>query len=129
MHQSQNPHPTQAFTLVELLVCIAIIGTIAAVLLPNLLNARRYANEGASIAYLRQCVTAVESMRGSANQKLPEVTSCEDPLLNEARLQKPASVNSTSINIRLDQDSYTITVNSITGKLFYHDGRTVLSGS
>ncbi|MCA9307806.1 MAG: prepilin-type N-terminal cleavage/methylation domain-containing protein, partial [Phycisphaerales bacterium] len=48
----------RGFTLVELMVVIAIIAVIAAVALPNLLATRLAANEAAAIATLRNLVTA-----------------------------------------------------------------------
>lgn len=44
---------SKGFSLVELLVVIAVIGIIAAMLIPNYMAARRTANEGSAIASVR----------------------------------------------------------------------------
>ncbi|MFC1509957.1 type IV pilin protein [Candidatus Omnitrophota bacterium] len=53
------------FTLVEIMIVVAIISLLAAIAIPNLLRARHNANEAAAIAALRTISTATESFRSS----------------------------------------------------------------
>ena len=53
------------FTLVEIMIVVAIISLLAAIAIPNLLRARHNANEAAAISALRTISTACESFRAA----------------------------------------------------------------
>ena len=58
----------QGFTLIELLIVVAIIAIIAAIAIPNLLDARRAANESSAQASLRSISSAQYSYMAETNR-------------------------------------------------------------
>ena len=56
--RARHGRDAQAFTLIELVIVIAINAIIAAIAIPNLLRARATANEESAIASLRTIVSA-----------------------------------------------------------------------
>jgi type IV pilus assembly protein PilA len=73
----------RAFTLVEIMIVVAIIALLAAIAIPNLITARRTANEAAAKANLRTLSTAAETFYIS-RQHYPDLLSEFEEFVNSA---------------------------------------------
>lgn len=56
------------FSLIELLIVLTILGIIAAIAIPNLMGARRNANEAAAVASLRTIASAETTYRSTVGE-------------------------------------------------------------
>lgn len=85
----------EGFTLVEIMIVVAIIALLAAIAIPNLLRAKMSANDALAKATLRSLSTASESYATSNSGNYPgdetSLTGATPPYLNTRYCDQPLS--------------------------------------
>ncbi|AZI43275.1 type II secretion system protein [Deinococcus psychrotolerans] len=116
-----NKNRTQGFTLIELLIVIAIIGILAAVLIPNLLGAQKRAYDTGAQSCAKSLQTAM-AIQQIDNQTYPVVDlamSGANSTCSNGKISLPskntAAQNDYSFTIRDSRGSkeYTVTPSSL----------------
>jgi type IV pilus assembly protein PilA len=109
----------EGFTLVEIMIVVAIIILLAAIAIPNLLRARHNANEAAAIGSLRTLSTAMESYRAAQNTPeyptaLGQLTSANPPYIDATLAGGTKQGYSFSYARAANSNQYTVSATPIT---------------
>ena len=97
MHKKET-----GFTLIELMIVIAIIAIIAAIAIPNLLSARLNSNETAAIATLRNIISAQSQFQSTARADENNNGVGEYGTFGELSGEKPEGLSDDDLDERLE---------------------------
>jgi len=108
----------QGFTLVEIMIVVAIIALLAAIAIPNLLRAKMTSNDALAKATLRAMSTAAESYGTANNGNYPPsetaLTGATPPYLNTDYCTGSPAFSGYTYNCAFSAGGYTITATPVT---------------
>jgi type IV pilus assembly protein PilA len=107
----------QGFTLVEIMIVVAIIALLAAIAIPNLLRAKMTSNDALAKATLRAMSTAAESYGAANNGNFPgnesSLTGANPPFLNTPYCANSPLAGYTYNCSGMSSTGYTITATPV----------------
>ena len=100
----------QGFTLVEIMIVVAIIGILAGIAIPNFIKNRNESQKRACVSNMRQIETAIENYRTANNMNMP--STMDDIVGPDNYIKKapqcPAGTAAYTIPTTADDGSFSV---------------------
>jgi prepilin-type N-terminal cleavage/methylation domain-containing protein len=110
----------KGFTLVEIMIVVAIIALLAAIAIPNLLRAKISANDALAKSTLRSLSTAAETYAtakdGSYPTDITDLTTADPPYLQRAYCDETPGIAGYTYKCTFDAGYYSFTAFPVTVK-------------